>query len=99
MSKTFVTGRGGDSSSSSNRASYNTVRPTPKARLGGTFRTKMMLFFALVAIVTAVVMTLVLAYTWEGQFRGYTRENMQRLADSTAETLSAEYQEKGKWTN
>ena len=59
----------------------------------------MMLFFALVAIVTAVVMTLVLAYTWEGQFRGDTRENMQRLADSTAETLSAEYQEKGKWTN
>lgn len=99
MSKTFVTGRGGDSSSSSNRASYNTVRPTPKARLGGTFRTKIMLFFGLVAIVTAVVMTLVLAYTWEAQFRGYTRENMQRLADSTAETLSAEYQEKGKWTN
>lgn len=59
----------------------------------------MMLFFALVAVVTAVVMTLVLAYTWEAQFRGYTRENMQRLADSTAETLSAEYQEKGKWTN
>ena len=99
MAKTFVTGRGGDSSSSSNRSSYNTVRPAPKSSLGGTFRTKMMLFFALVAVVTAVVMTVVLAYTWEGQFRGYTRENMQRLANSTADTLSAEYQQHGKWTN
>ena len=57
-----------------------------------------MLFFALVAVVTAVVMTLVLAYVWEGQFRGYTRENMQSLAQRTADTLSAEYRQGGKWT-
>lgn len=69
------------------------------APLTGTFRMKMMLFFALVAIVTAVVMTVVLAYVWEGQFRGYTRENMQRLAQSTADTLSAEYQQEGAWTD
>ena len=57
-----------------------------------------MLFFALVAILTAVVMTVVLAYVWEGQFRGYTRENMQRLVQSTAETLSTEYREEGRWS-
>ena len=59
----------------------------------------MMLFFGLVAVVTAVVMTLVLAYTWEGQFQSYTRENMQRLAQSTASTLSSVYQENGEWTD
>ena len=99
MPNTFVTGRGGDSSSFSNKTSYNTVKPAPKQGFGGTFRIKMMLFFALVAVVTAVVMTLVLAYVWEGQFRGYTRENMQRLAQSTADTLSAEYRQAGKWTD
>ncbi|MBP3893649.1 MAG: HAMP domain-containing histidine kinase [Atopobiaceae bacterium] len=59
----------------------------------------MMLFFALVAVVTAVVMTVVLAFVWEGQFRGYTRENMQSLAQRTADTLSAEYRQEGKWTD
>ncbi len=97
MAKRFVTGRGDDPSSSSNRASYNTVRREPGSRLGGRYRLKIMLFFALVAVITAVVMTVVLAYVWEGQFRGYTRENMQRLAQSTADTLSGEYQEKGGW--
>jgi nitrogen fixation/metabolism regulation signal transduction histidine kinase len=71
----------------SNKASYNTVRREPGSRLGGRYRLKIMLFFALVAVITAVVMTVVLAYVWEGQFRGYTRENMQRLAQSTADTL------------
>ena len=99
MAKKFVTGRGDDPSSSSSRASYNTVRREPALRLGGRYRMKIMLFFALVAIVTAVVMTVVLAFVWEGQFRGYTRQNMQRLAQSTADTLSGEYQEDGKWTD
>ena len=53
----------------------------------------------MVAVVTAVVMMVVLAFVWEGQFRGYTRENMQRLAESTAGTLSVEYQQYGKWTD
>ncbi len=99
MAKKFVMGRGGDSSSSSNRASYNTVRPAPRPHLAGNFRMKMMLLFALVAVVTAVVMTIVLAYVWEGQFRGYTRENMQRLAQATADTLSSEYQREGELTD
>ena len=58
-----------------------------------------MLLFALVAVLTALVMTIVLAYVWEGQFRGYTRENMQRLAQSTADTLSQEYRDNGGWTS
>ncbi len=99
MAKRFVTGRGDDPSSLSNKASYNTVRREPGSRLGGRYRLKIMLFFALVAIITAGVMTVVLAYVWEGQFRGYTRENMQRLAQSTADTLSSEYQDKNGWSD
>ena len=75
------------------------MRPDPAAPLGGRFRIRLMLLFALVAMGTAIVMTIVLAYAWEGQFRGYTRENMQRLAQATADTLSSEYQEVGKWTD
>ena len=75
------------------------MQRTPRAPLGGTFRLKLMLLFSLVAVVTAVVMTIVLAFVWEGEFRGYTRENMQRLAQSTADTLSAEYREYGHWTD
>lgn len=59
----------------------------------------MVSLFVLVAILTALVMTLVLGYTWERQFRGYTRENMQRLAQATADTLSSEYQDKGEWND
>lgn len=99
MAKMFVTGRGGDSSSSSTKASYNTVRPEPRSSWSGAFRTKTMLLFALMAVITVVVMTLVLAYVWEGQFRVYTRENMQRLAQATADTLSTEYRNDGEWTD
>lgn len=75
------------------------MRPEPKNHLGGNFRLKMMLLFALVAVLTALVMTTVLGYVWSDQFMGYTRENMQRLAQSTADTLSKEYQENGEWTD
>ena len=75
------------------------MRPAPKAHWGGNFRLKVMLLFALVAVLTALVMTLVLGYVWADQFRGYTRENMQRLAQSTADTLSTEYRERGEWTD
>ena len=75
------------------------MRPAPKSKFGQNFRVKLMLLFALVAVVTAVVMTVVLAVVWEGQFRGYTRENMQRLAQSTADTLSQEYRANNGWTS
>ncbi len=99
MSGTFTTGEDGTSPALSGKASYNTVKRSPRRRPWRTFRMKVMLLFALVAVLTAVVMTVVLGVTWEGQFKSYTRENMQRLAQSTADTLSAEYQAEGEWTN
>lgn len=58
---------------------------------------KVMLLFGLVAVLTVVVMVTVLGTVWAEQFRGYTRENLQRLAQATADTLSTEYQREGCW--
>ena len=99
MPKTFTVGRGGSDASSSTKASYNTVKRSPKQRIGRNFRTKIMLLFGLVAVATAAVMTIVIAYVWEGQFKTYTRENMQRLAEQTASSLSAAYQQEGEWSD
>ena len=34
---------------------------------------------------------------WEGQFKAYTRQNMQALANSAAESISTVYQREGSW--
>ncbi len=85
---------GGDSS----KGSYNTVRPSVKNRASQTFRARLTFFFALTAAMTAVILSLVLAHTWEGQFNTYTRQNMQRLADSTAQVLATQYDRQEGWT-
>lgn len=95
----FVIGRGTDSGTTSgNKGSYKTVRrdPTRRAR---SFRSRLVMFFSLIAFMTALVMTFVLAYVWEAQFKSYTRENMQRLAQATADELSEQYQEAGEWNS
>ena len=58
----------------------------------------MTLYFALISAMTALVLVIVLALVWEGQFQDYTRENMQRLANSTAEDVSERFSETGMWT-
>ncbi len=85
---------GGDS----RKGSYITVRPGVRARLAQTFRARMTFFFALTAAMTAIVLSLVLAYTWERQFQSYTRQNMERLAQSTADVLATQYRRQGGWT-
>ena len=44
------------------------------------FSTRLMLSFALTAVMTAAILVAVLGFVWEGQFRGYTRQNMQRAS-------------------
>ena len=80
------------------KGSYNTVKPMVNWRPSRTFRARMMLFFALTAAMTAVILSLVLAFTWERQFMTYTRENMQRLAETTADVLATQYEQQGGWT-
>ena len=96
MSARFVIGGNtneGGSEESSSRGSWNTIQPSPKR--GWPFATSITLVFALTAIMTAVVLGVVLAVVWEGQFMDYTRQNMQSIADSTAESISEAYQESG----
>lgn len=84
--------------SSSGRASYNTVQQAPRQRRSLTFRAQLTSFCALTAILTAIILSAVLAVVWEGQFSRYTRENMEQLAQTTANTLAAEYEVAGRWT-
>lgn len=84
---------GGDSS----RGSYNTVRPSAPARAGGSFSSRITLLFALTAVLTAVILSLVLAYVWERQFHSYTRENLERIAQRTADSLGTRYDPAVGW--
>ena len=89
----------GDGRSESQRSSYNTMQPEPARRATRTFRARMVGFFALTAIMEAIVLSIVLAFVWEGQFQGYTRMNMQRTARSMAESLSSSYNAEQGWAH
>ena len=78
------------------RSSFNTIKPDPKH--SWTYSTKMAISFALTAVMTAAIFVMVLAVVWEGQFKAYTRNNMQALAQSAADTLSVGYDAAGGWT-
>jgi signal transduction histidine kinase len=79
------------------KASWNTTRTASKPRL--SYASRMTLTFALVAVMTTAVLVVVLAVVWEGQFQKYTRTNMERLAQSTAEQLAEGYDATGSWTD
>ena len=66
------------------RGSFNTIKPDPKH--SWTYSTMMAISFALTAVMTAAIFVMVLAVVWEGQFKAYTRNNMQALAQSAADT-------------
>lgn len=105
MSDRFVIGKGLSSKdsaevhNSSLRGSYNTMRPEPDTKPARSFNARMAFFFALTAVMTAAILSGVLAYVWEGEFRGYTQQNMQRLAQSTADALGTHYEQEGGWTS
>ncbi len=63
-----------------------------------SYSTRVTLTFALVAAMTAIIAAGVLAVVWEKQFQGYTRQNIQVLATSTATTLAQHYELTGGWT-
>ncbi len=97
MSARFVTGgRDREDSGEKNDSSYGSwksIKRRPKS--GRPYVTSLTFAFALTAIMTALVLVVILAIVWEGQFMAYTRQNMQTIADSTAEAIAAEYAETG----
>ena len=99
MAAKFVTGRRapadeGGERPSSGTSSWNTIKRRPKR--GRPYVTSLTFAFALTAIMTALVLVAVLAIVWEPQFMAYTRQNMQGLADSTADAISEAYAEAGE---
>ncbi len=100
MAAKFVIGKNArddeGSKKPSSRNSWNTIKPKP-AR-GASFSTSMTLAFALIAVMMALIFVVVLSVVWGGQFSSYTRQNMQSIADSTAESISGAYEREGKWT-
>ena len=73
------------------------MRPEVRSSAAQTFRARLTFFFALTAAMTAIILSVMLALTWEGQFQTYTRDNMQRLADATASVLARQYETQGEW--
>ena len=67
-------------------------------RAARSFTSHMAFYYALTAVMTAAVLSVVLAVVWEGEFKTYTRQNMQRLANQTAESISSQYSREGDWT-
>lgn len=99
MAAKFVIGKNAhndDAKQSSSRNSWNTIKKNPAG--GPSFSTSMTLAFALIAAMMALIFVVVLAVVWGGQFSSYARQNMQGIADSTAESISAAYEREGKWT-
>lgn len=64
-----------------------------------SYTTRVTLAFAMVAAMTALVSFGVLSYVWEQHFHTYTRENMQRIADTTATNIGIRYEQTGGWYN
>ena len=62
-----------------------------------SFTTRVTIAFALVAFMTAMVSFGVLSYVWEQHFHTYTRENMQRIASTTATNIAERYEQSGDW--
>ena len=101
MAARFTIGRNvradeGSQQPSSSRGSWNTIKKKP--RRAQPFSTSMTLAFALTAVMTAVVLVAVLAVVWENQFKSYTRQNMQTIANSTSDAIAAAYQKEGGWS-
>lgn len=97
MAAKFTTERRVKSDPDSTRGSWNTIKREPKKE--GSYSGRLTLAFAATAIMTAVVFVVVLAIVWESQFKAYTRQNMQTIADSTASVISRTYAEQGSWTS
>lgn len=83
------------SSSDSARASWKTLSGQKSRHM--TYRTRMTLMFALVAVMTVLVLVIVLAINWEEQFTTYTRSNMERYASVMSEGLSEVYEAQDSW--
>ena len=63
-----------------------------------SYATRLTGAFALTAAMTALIAASILAFVWEDQFQQYTRQNMEILADRTAQQIEQVYADEGGFT-
>ena len=63
-----------------------------------SFRSRVTLSFAVVALLTTVFFVVVLTVVWNNQFSTYTRETMEEYARSTADSIARAYETRGYWS-
>lgn len=56
-----------------------------------SYTVKVAIAFAAVAIMSLIIEVGVLSFVWSDHFQNYTRENMQRLANATANSIAENY--------
>ena len=81
------------------KSSNNPNRRSDQRWFNFSYANKVTLAFALVAAMTAMVAFGVVSFVWQGHFKTYTRENVQRLADNTAAQIAERYDADGSWYN
>ncbi len=79
------------------RAVYDNLGQDVTKRRSLTYAARVTLAFVLISAMTTLLAFGVLSYVWEQHFQTYTRENMQRIADTTAASISARYQDGQQW--
>ena len=73
------------------------VRPgAPWLRMSYTARVT--ITFALISVMTIIVAFGVLSFVWSQHFQEYTRDNMERTAESTAQAIAVKYEDTKSWS-
>ena len=88
-------GQGGQEHAEGQGAAWQTGRAD--VGRGPSFSSRLILSFALTAVMTAALLVAVLGVVWEGQFQSYTRDNMERMASNTASMLARAYKAADGW--
>lgn len=68
-----------------------------KKGLNISFTKRVMLVSIIVSLITIISSIIVLSVVWDQHFQSYTRENMQRVADTTAGAIAQGYKESNGW--
>ena len=63
-----------------------------------SYTTRVTISFALISVMTILVAFGVLSYVWSQHFQEYTRDNMERTAESTAAAIAEKYDEAKRWS-
>ena len=63
-----------------------------------SYTTRVTISFSLIAAMTALVAIGVVSVVWEQHFQEYTQDNMESVAETTAEQIAARYEEAGEFS-